>query len=185
MARSPTCSSPARYTLETKNLPLLSTIQGWKYGFDSPFKAEVYFVATRQVTELKWGTPNPIIVRDPELGPVRVRAFGTYTLKATNPRQLLTELVGTDGEFNADEITALLRAIIVNAFTELAATTATSVIDLAGSYPALSERLRKAVGRADRRRVRPGRAAALDRQRLDAPRGRGGARRARQPCRGG
>jgi membrane protease subunit (stomatin/prohibitin family) len=136
---------PGTHVLETKNLPILSTLQGWPYGFDSPFKAEVYFVATRQVTGLKWGTPNPVIVRDPELGPIRVRAFGTYTLKAVNPRQLVAELVGTDGEFNADEIGALLRSIIVNAFAEMAATVATSVVDLAAAYPALSEKLRRAV----------------------------------------
>jgi membrane protease subunit (stomatin/prohibitin family) len=135
---------PGIHTLATKNLPILSTLQGWKYGFDSPFKAEVYFVATRQVADLKWGTPNPVIVRDPELGPVRVRAFGTYTLRAVDPKRLLTELVGTDREFNADEITALIRSIVVAAFAELVGTTATSVVDLAASYPALSEKLRAA-----------------------------------------
>ena len=137
--------APGTHTLETKNLPIVSTLQGWKHGFDSPFKAEVYFVATRQLADLKWGTPNPVIVRDPELGPVRVRAFGHYTVKAVDPRQLLAELVGTDGELNADEITAFLRSIIVSTFAELVGTTATSVVDLAASYPALSERLRRAV----------------------------------------
>jgi len=136
---------PGTHVLETKNLPLLSTLQGWKYGFDSPFKAEVCFVATRQVADLKWGTPNPVIVRDPGLGPVRVRAFGTFTLKARDPRRLLTELVGSDATFVADEVTTLVRSIIVNAFAELVGTTATSVVDLAASYPALSERLRRAV----------------------------------------
>ena len=95
---------PGRYTLETKNLPVLSTLAGWKYGFDSPFKAEVYFVATRQVTDLKWGTPNPVMIRDPDFGPIRVRAFGTYTLRAVDPKALLRELVGTDAIFEADEI---------------------------------------------------------------------------------
>ncbi|MEZ6067882.1 MAG: SPFH domain-containing protein [Planctomycetaceae bacterium] len=70
---------PGHYELKTDNLPILSTIQGWKHGFDSPFKAEVYFVSTRQITELKWGTPNPIMLRDADFGPVRVRAFGTYS----------------------------------------------------------------------------------------------------------
>ncbi|MCA8957291.1 MAG: SPFH domain-containing protein, partial [Planctomycetes bacterium] len=67
------------HTLETRNLPILSTLQGWKYGFDSPFKAEVYFVSTRVITDLKWGTPSPVMMRDPEFGPIRLRAFGTYT----------------------------------------------------------------------------------------------------------
>jgi membrane protease subunit (stomatin/prohibitin family) len=137
--------APGTHTLATKNLPLLSTLQGWKYGFESPFKAEVYFVATRQVTDLKWGTPNPVIVRDPSLGPVRVRAFGSFTLKATDARRLVTELVGSDAGLVADEITTLVRSIIVNTFAELVGTSTTSVVDLAASYPALSERLRKAV----------------------------------------
>ena len=83
---------PGTYTLETRNLPILSTLQGWRHGFDSSFKAEVYFVATRQVTDLKWGTPNPVIVRDPQLGAVRVRAFGNFTLKAVDARRLVAEL---------------------------------------------------------------------------------------------
>ena len=80
---------PGQHRLETRNLPMLSTLAGWMYGFDSPFKAEVYFVSTRQVTDLKWGTPNPVLMRDPDFGPVRVRAFGTYTLRATDPKTLL------------------------------------------------------------------------------------------------
>src|SRR5206468_8502481 len=88
---------PGMYTLDTKNLPILSTIKGWKYGFNSPFKAEVYFVSTRQITDLKWGTPNPIMLRDADFGPIRLRAFGTYALRAAKPEALLRELVGTDG----------------------------------------------------------------------------------------
>src|SRR5262245_46934327 len=103
---------PGMYELKTDNLPVLSTLRGWKHGFQSPFKAEVYFVVTRPITELKWGTPNPVILRDPAIGPVRVRGFGTYTLRAAKPESLLTELVGTDGSFQADEIDVLLRSII-------------------------------------------------------------------------
>ena len=94
---------PGQYKLETKNLPVLSTLAGWLYGFDSPFKAEVYFVGTRQITDLKWGTPNPVMMRDADFGPIRVRAFGTYTLKASHPKTLLSELVGTDWvQFSVD-----------------------------------------------------------------------------------
>jgi membrane protease subunit (stomatin/prohibitin family) len=75
---------PGTYALETKNLPVLSTLKGWKYGFDSPFKAEVYFVSTRQFTDLKWGTQNPAMMRDAEFGMVRIRAFGTYSIKAAD-----------------------------------------------------------------------------------------------------
>jgi membrane protease subunit (stomatin/prohibitin family) len=132
------------YVLKTRNLPILSTLQGWKHGFDSPFKAEVYFVVTRQITELRWGTPNPVIMRDPDFGPIRVRAFGTYTLRTQDPRALLTELVGTDSAFESDEISVLLRSIINNCFAELVASSGISVLDLASNYGELSEKLRKA-----------------------------------------
>jgi membrane protease subunit (stomatin/prohibitin family) len=136
---------PGTYELSTPNLPVLSTLQGWKHGFESPFKAEVYFVATRQITELKWGTPHPVLLRDPEFGPLRVRAFGTYTLRALKPEALLAELVGTDGSFEADEIEVLLRSIIATEFSEMVATSEISVVDLASAYGRLSENLRQKV----------------------------------------
>jgi len=86
---------PGMYSLTTKNLPILSTLKGWKHGFESPFKAEVYFVSTRQFTDLKWGTKNPVMLRDPEFGPVRIRAFGTYALRVSDPAKFLREVVGT------------------------------------------------------------------------------------------
>lgn len=131
------------HILNTANLPILSTLQGWKHGFDSPFKAEIYFVATRQVTDLKWGTPNPVITRDPDFGPVRIRAFGSFTLKAKDPKTLLTELVGTDSQFNSDEISVLLQSIINNSFADLVASSNISVFDLASNYGPLSEQLRQ------------------------------------------
>jgi len=141
---------PGHYQLATENLPILSTLQGWKYGFNSPFRSEVYFVSTRQITDLKWGTPNPIILRDADFGPVRVRAFGTYTVKAVEPKALLKELVGTDAEFDADEVTELLRSIIVTAFGDLVGSSKIAVLDLAAHYRDLSEQLRKmAVERVD------------------------------------
>jgi len=136
---------PGHYALETKNLPVLSTLMGWMHGFDSPFKAEVYFVSTRQLTDLKWGTPNPVPLRDPDFGSVRVRAFGTYTLRASDPARLLSELVGTDGVFEAEEISSLLRSIIGMAFADVVASSGISVLDLAQSYGELSEALRQAV----------------------------------------
>jgi len=136
---------PGHHRLESRNLPVLSTLAGWKHGFDSPFKAEVYFVSTRQVTDLKWGTPNPVIVRDPDFGPVRLRAFGTYTLKADDPRTLLEELVGTDSDFQADEISELLRAIVSSCFADVVASSGIALVDLATRYGELSEALRQAV----------------------------------------
>ncbi|MFD1049479.1 SPFH domain-containing protein, partial [Kibdelosporangium lantanae] len=105
--------APGMYTLETRNMPILSTLKGWKYGFNSPFKAEVYFVSTRQFTDLKWGTQNPVIVRDAEFGMVRLRAFGAYSLRVTDPAALLKELAGTDPQFRTEEVQEYLRQLIV------------------------------------------------------------------------
>jgi membrane protease subunit (stomatin/prohibitin family) len=136
---------PGTYRLATHNLPILSTIQGWKHGFDSPFKAEVYFVGTRQITDLKWGTPNPVMMRDPDFGPIRIRAFGTYTIKACDPPALLQELVGTDSSFEADEISELLRSIVNSAFADVVAASEIAALDLARNYGELSEAVRQAV----------------------------------------
>jgi len=136
---------PGTHTLETGNLPILSTLAGWKYGFNSPIKCEVYFVRTTQVTDLKWGTPNPIMLRDPEFGPIRLRAFGTYTLKATDPKALLTELVGTDSSFEANEINEFLRALIVETFAQVLGESQIAALDLASNYRGISDKLRKAV----------------------------------------
>lgn len=136
---------PGHYELKTDNLPLLSTLQGWKYGFNSPFRSEVYFVSTRQITDLKWGTPNPIMLRDADFGPIRLRAFGTYTLKAIDPKILLKELVGTDGNFETDEVTELLRSIINSAFADMIGQRKIAALDLAAHYRELSDDLKKMV----------------------------------------
>jgi membrane protease subunit (stomatin/prohibitin family) len=136
---------PGMHQLATANLPLLSTLQGWKYGFESPFKCEVYFVSTRQVTDLKWGTPNPVMLRDADFGPIRLRAFGTYALKAADPKALLTGLVGTDGVFEADEVGELLRSLIASAFAQLVGESHIAALDLAANTASLSEQLRKRV----------------------------------------
>ena len=133
------------YSLTTDNLPILSTIMGWKYGFNSPFRSEVYFVSTRQITDLKWGTPNPIMFRDADFGPIRLRAFGTYSLKAIDPKALLKELVGTDGVVEADEITELLRSLIATAFAEMLGKAKIAALDISSSYQTLSDSLRTLV----------------------------------------
>jgi len=136
---------PGHYELITDNLPILSTLQGWKHGFDSPFKSEIYFASTRQITDLKWGTPNPIMLRDPDFGPIRLRAFGTYTLKAADPRILLTALVGTDAVFEADEIHELIRSIINSALADMLGESEVAALDLAARYQELSAELRQNV----------------------------------------
>jgi len=125
---------PGMYELETNNLPVLSTLQGWPHGFESPFKAEVYFFSTRQFTDLKWGTKNPVMLRDPEFGPVRLRAFGTYAIRTKDPVTFLKEVVGTDSLFTTDEITNQLRNLIVSRFASILGQSGIPVLDLAASY---------------------------------------------------
>ncbi len=125
---------PGMYTLETQNLPILSTLRGWKHGFQSPFKAEVYFVNTKRFTDLKWGTMNPVMLRDPEFGPVRLRAFGTYAIRVKDPAAFIREIAGTDARFTTDEITGQLRNLIVTSFAGAVAKSGVPVLDLAQSY---------------------------------------------------
>ncbi|WP_345635725.1 SPFH domain-containing protein [Rugosimonospora acidiphila] len=122
---------PGTYTVETQNVPILTTLKGWKYGFHSPFKAEVYFVNTRQFTDLKWGTQNPVIVRDPEFGAVRLRAFGAFSARVVDAAKLLTELVGTDPQFRTEEIHEYLRQIVVGRLGSALATAGVPLLDLA------------------------------------------------------
>ena len=136
---------PGMYELKTENLPILSTLQGWKYGFESPFKAEVYFVNSRQFLDLKWGTSNPVMLRDPEFGAVRLRAFGTYAIRIAEPGKFITEVVGTDGHFTIDEVTDQLRNLIVSRLSTLMAQSGIPVLDLASNYTQLSEFLTKAI----------------------------------------
>lgn len=130
---------PGMYELRTANLPILSTIQNWPHGFESPFKSEIYFFNMRQFTDLKWGTKNPVILRDPEFGPVRLRAFGTYVIRIKDPRTLLTEIVGTDGHFTTAEITDQLRNVIVSRFSNALGSSGIPVLDLAGNYDQLGQ----------------------------------------------
>ena len=124
---------PGLYMLETNNMPILTTLQHWDHGFQSPFKSEIYFVNTRRFTDLKWGTRNPITCRDPEFGMVRLRAFGTYTMRVADPAKFLVEIVGTDGEFTTQEIEFQIRNIIVSHFSQIIATSGIPVLDMAGN----------------------------------------------------
>lgn len=130
---------PGMYELVTENVPILSTLQGWKYGFESPFKAEVYFVSTRQFIDLKWGTKNPIMLRDPEFGPVRLRAFGTYAVRVKDARVFVEEITSTNGHFEIGDIQAQLRNLIVTRFTDVVAESKIPVLDLAANQDELSD----------------------------------------------
>jgi membrane protease subunit (stomatin/prohibitin family) len=110
--------TPGTYTLNTKNLPILTTLKGWKYGFDSPFKAEVYFVSTRLFTDEKWGTKNPFMLSDERFGLVELRAFGTYSFRINDPGKFVVDVVGTDGNFTSYEVNEHLKSLIVTRFTD-------------------------------------------------------------------
>ena len=133
--------SPGRHQLTTANLPVLSKLRGWKYGFESPFKVEVIFVNTTQFTNRKWGTSNPVIVRDPSLGPIRVRAFGTFAIRVEDPPTLVRELAGTNSLFTVDLINDQLRDLVVTELGAALTEGAISIFDLAAKYADLGERM--------------------------------------------
>jgi excisionase family DNA binding protein len=132
---------PGKYSLVTDNIPILSTLKGWKYGLESPFKADVYFVNTRLFTGNKWGTANPIMMRDADFGIVRVRAYGTFDFHVVDPKLFLKEVAGTDDHFRLDEFADTMRSRIVSVFSEALATAKVPVLDLAARYTELGEAL--------------------------------------------
>src|SRR5437773_6007654 len=132
---------PGKWTLTTDNIPILSTLKGWKYGLESPFKADVYFVNTRLFTGNKWGTANPIMMRDPDFGVVRVRAYGTYEFHVIDPKLFLREVAGTDDHFRLDEFADTMRSRIVSVFSDALASAKVPVLDVAARYQELGEAL--------------------------------------------
>jgi excisionase family DNA binding protein len=132
---------PGKHSLVTENIPILSTIKGWKYGFHSPFKADVYFVNTRTFTGNKWGTSNPIMMRDQDFGIVRVRAFGTFDFHITDVKLFLKEVAGSDNHFRLDEFADTMRSRIVSVFSDAVASAKIPVLDLATRYTELGDAL--------------------------------------------
>lgn len=130
---------PGLYELETRNMPLLTTLENWQKGFNSPFKAEVYFFNMRRFTDLKWGTKNPLMLRDREFGPLRLRAFGTYSVRITEPLTFIKEVTGTDGLFQTDEISNQLRNLIMSKFASILGESGIPVLDMAANYDDLSQ----------------------------------------------
>ncbi|WP_054005647.1 SPFH domain-containing protein [Cypionkella psychrotolerans] len=136
---------PGMYMLETNNMPIMTTLQHWDHGFDSPFKSEVYFINTTRFNDQKWGTKNPIMCRDPEFGPVRLRAFGTYSMRVADPAVFLREIVGTDGEFTADEISLQIRNVIVQEASQVLAKSGIPVLDMAANTADLGKLIATAI----------------------------------------
>ena len=132
---------PGKHTLTTDNIPVLTRLKSWPYGFNSPFKADVYFVTTRLFTGNKWGTSNPVTLRDTDFGIVRVRAFGTYDFKVIDAKVFLKEVAGSDHNFRLDEFSDTMRSRIVSIFTDAIATARIPVLDVASRYTELGEAL--------------------------------------------
>lgn len=132
---------PGKWALTTDNIPILSTLKGWKYGFESPFKADIYFVNTRLFTGNKWGTSNPVMMRDPDFGIVRVRAFGTYDFRVADVKLFLKEVAGTDNHFRLDEFADTMRSRMVSVFSDALAESRIPVLDVASRYGELGEAL--------------------------------------------
>ncbi len=132
---------PGKHTLTTENIPVLTTLKGWKYGFDTPFKADVYYVTTRLFTGNKWGTANPVMMRDADFGIVRLRAFGTFDFRIVEPRLFLREVAGSDQHFRLDEFADTMRSRIVSIFSEALAEAKVPVLDVASRYSELGEAL--------------------------------------------
>ena len=132
---------PGHYKLVTANMPIMTTLQHWTHGFNSPFKAEVYYFNTRQYTDLKWGTPNPITMRDAEFGALRIRAFGNYSMRVDDPEKVMKEISGTEERYTVEQIESQLRSAIITRFTDFVAESKIPFLDFAANLNEFSEAL--------------------------------------------
>ena len=175
---------PGKHTLTTDNIPVLTRLKSWKFGLQSPFKADVYFVNTRLFTGNKWGTANPVMMRDADLGVVRVRAFGTYDFRIVDTKRFLKEVAGSDHNFRLDEFAETMRSRIVSVFGDALSSAQVPVFDVASRYT----RARRGAAALDQpcrhRQVRPRDRQLRRRERLGPARGRAGRRQAVQHGRG-
>ncbi len=134
--------TPGRYTIEGGNTPILSKLGAWKHGFNSPIKSEVYFVNTKQFTDMKWGTANPIMLRDADFGIVRLRAFGAYSMRVADPQTFIKEVAGTNAHFQTEDIDTQLKRAIVTEFSDAIGEMKIPALDLAAQYKELGEAIR-------------------------------------------
>ena len=137
--------TPGRYTVEGGNTPILSKLGAWKYGFNSPIKSEVYFVNTKQFTDMKWGTSNPIMLRDQDFGIVRLRAFGAYSLRVVDPGEFIKEVAGTNAHFQTEDIDGQLKRAIVTEFSDAIGELKIPALDLAAQYKEMGEAIRSKI----------------------------------------
>jgi membrane protease subunit (stomatin/prohibitin family) len=134
--------TPGKYTIDGGNTPILSKLGAWKYGFNSPFKSEVYFVNTKQFTDMKWGTSNPVMLRDADFGIVRLRAFGAYSLRVGDPGEFIKQIAGTNAQFQTEDIDVQLKRAIVTEFSDAIGEMKIPALDLAAQYKELGEAIR-------------------------------------------
>lgn len=139
---------PGRHTISTNNIPLLTALIGLPFGGDSPFTAEVYFVAMREFLDLKWGTPQPLVYRDADFGMIRLRAHGTYAIRVDNPQMFVNQIVGTRGSYSVNDLDEYLRSIIINQFNDLLGETHKSILDIQGITLELATTAQNALGTA-------------------------------------
>src|SRR3954453_869757 len=132
---------PGKHTLTTDNIPILTNLKSWKYALESPFKADVYYVVTRVFTGNKWGTANPVMMRDQDFGIVRMRAYGTYDFRVSDVQKFLKEVAGTDDHFRLDEFNPTMRSRIVSVFSDALASAHVPALDVAARYGELGEAL--------------------------------------------
>jgi membrane protease subunit (stomatin/prohibitin family) len=136
---------PGRYELTTQNMPILTALKAWKFGFNSPFKSDVYFVNTKQFLDRKWGTSNPVMMRDAEFGMIRVRAFGIFAFRVSNPETFLKEVFGTNGMFTVEDVEGQIKRTLVSGLSDAIAESKIPALDLAANYEELSQYALKAL----------------------------------------
>lgn len=136
---------PGRYELKTSNMPILTALKSWKYGFNSPFKADVYFVNTKQFLDMKWGTSNPVMMRDAEFGMIRIRAFGIYSFRVSDPTAFLKEVFGTSSHYTVDDVEGQIKRTLVSGLSDAIAESKIPALDLAANYEELSAYALKAI----------------------------------------
>lgn len=136
---------PGRYTIEGGNTPILSKLGAWKYGFNSPIKSEVYFVNTKQFTDMKWGTSSPIMLRDADFGIVQLRAFGGYSMRVADPSEFIKQIAGTNAQFQTDDIEGQLKRAIVTEFTDAIGELKIPALELASQYKEIGEKIRGSI----------------------------------------
>ena len=130
---------PGRYELSTQNMPIMTALKSWKYGFNSPFKAEVYFINTKQFLDQKWGTSNPVMMRDADFGMIRLRAFGIYSFRVSDPAVFLREVFGTTALMTVDGVTGQIKRTLVSGLSDAIAQSKIPALDLAANYDELSQ----------------------------------------------